>query len=131
MATVEVNLKEGEAPPEQHLEEGEHIERLVVPLSELYNKLQGASDSLIECSDFESRNDLCTIALSKEDGKIVDARQVIVLTSPCAVLIVELQAIPLGAGSALEPTLEHSRLTHSIWKIWPQKATSRIYMWPS
>ena len=41
MATVEVNLQEGEAPPEQHLEEGEHIERLVVPLSELYHKLKG------------------------------------------------------------------------------------------
>jgi ADP-ribose pyrophosphatase len=54
MATVEVNLKEGEAPPEQHLEEGEHIERLVVPLSELYNKLQGASDSFIYSSDFWS-----------------------------------------------------------------------------
>lgn len=41
MVTVEVNLKEGEAPPEQHLDEGEHIERIVVPLSELYNKLNG------------------------------------------------------------------------------------------
>jgi ADP-ribose pyrophosphatase len=87
MATVEVNLKEGEAPPEQHLEEGEHIERLVVPLSELYNKLQGAFGSFIYPSDFEARNDVCTIALSKEDGKIVDARQVLVLTSLHALLI--------------------------------------------
>ena len=41
MVTVEVDLKEGEPTPEQHLDAGEHIERLVVPLSELYSKLQG------------------------------------------------------------------------------------------
>ena len=41
MVTVEVELKEGDAEPEQHLEEGEHIERVVVPLEELYEKLQG------------------------------------------------------------------------------------------
>jgi len=53
MVTVEVELKEGDAEPEQHLEEGEHIERVVVPLEQLYEKLQ---------------------AYSKEKGKIVDAR---------------------------------------------------------
>ncbi|CAF9929273.1 MAG: hypothetical protein GOMPHAMPRED_005355 [Gomphillus americanus] len=53
MVTVEVELKDGDKEPEQHLEEGEFIERRVVPISELYDKLQ---------------------ALSKEDGKIVDAR---------------------------------------------------------
>ncbi|KAK4542454.1 hypothetical protein LTR36_006706 [Oleoguttula mirabilis] len=53
MVTIEVNLKEGDAEPEQHLDEGEHIERRVVPLTELYDTLQ---------------------ALSKEEGKIVDAR---------------------------------------------------------
>lgn len=41
MATIEVNLKEGDAEPEQHLEDGEHIERVVVPLDQLYDKLQG------------------------------------------------------------------------------------------
>ena len=41
MVTVEVNLKEGEETPEQHLDEGEHIERIIVPLSQLYEKLQG------------------------------------------------------------------------------------------
>jgi ADP-ribose pyrophosphatase len=51
-ATVEVQLKEGDEEPEQHLEAGEHIERIVVPLDELYEKL---------------------MAFSKE-GKIVDAR---------------------------------------------------------
>jgi len=53
MVTIEVNLKEGDDEPEQHLEEGEHIERVVVPLDQLYEKLQ---------------------AFSKEEGKIVDAR---------------------------------------------------------
>ncbi|TKA74008.1 hypothetical protein B0A55_07746 [Friedmanniomyces simplex] len=53
MVTIEVNLKEGDEEPEQHLDEGEHIERRVVPLSELYDTLT---------------------ALSKEKDKIVDAR---------------------------------------------------------
>lgn len=38
-ATVEVQLKEGEEEPEQHLESGEHIERIVLPLDELYDRL--------------------------------------------------------------------------------------------
>ena len=41
MVTIEVNLKEGDAEPEQHLDEGENIERRIVPLAELYNTLQG------------------------------------------------------------------------------------------
>jgi ADP-ribose pyrophosphatase len=41
MVTVEVTLNEGDAEPEQHLDDGEFIERVVVPLSELYEKLQG------------------------------------------------------------------------------------------
>lgn len=41
MATIEVDLKEGDKEPEQHLDEGEHIERVVVPLNQLYEKLQG------------------------------------------------------------------------------------------
>jgi len=52
-AIVEVQLKEGDAEPTQHLENGEHIERLIVPLDQLYEKLMD---------------------LSKEEGKIVDAR---------------------------------------------------------
>lgn len=41
MAMVEVQLREGdeEQPPEQRLEDGEHIQRVVVPLSELYDRL--------------------------------------------------------------------------------------------
>ena len=46
MVTVEVDLKEGEETPEQHLDEGEHIERVIVPLSDLYDKLQCTSDLL-------------------------------------------------------------------------------------
>ena len=41
MVTVEVNLREDDEQPEQHLDEGEHIERVIVPLNELYDKLQG------------------------------------------------------------------------------------------
>ena len=41
MVTIEVELKEGDKEPEQHLDDGEHIERMVVPLNELYDKLRG------------------------------------------------------------------------------------------
>ena len=43
MVTMEVNLKEGDKEPEQHLDEGEFIERRIVPLTELYSTLQGKS----------------------------------------------------------------------------------------
>lgn len=39
LATVEVELSEGDAEPEQALEDGEFIERVVVPLDELYERL--------------------------------------------------------------------------------------------
>lgn len=39
LATVEVNLKEGDEEPEQALDDGEFIERVVVPLDELYERL--------------------------------------------------------------------------------------------
>jgi hypothetical protein len=41
MVTIEVNLKEGDEQPEQHLDEGEFIERRVVLISDLYTTLQG------------------------------------------------------------------------------------------
>lgn len=53
MAIVEVQLKEDDKEPEQHLDSGEFIERYVVPLSEAYDKL---------------------MAWSKDDKYIVDAR---------------------------------------------------------
>lgn len=43
MVTIEVNLKDGDEAPEQHLDDGEFIERKIVPVSELYNTLQGKS----------------------------------------------------------------------------------------
>ena len=43
MVTVEVELDENDETPEQHLDDGEFIERVVVPLHELYDKLQGVS----------------------------------------------------------------------------------------
>ncbi|OAL50066.1 hypothetical protein IQ07DRAFT_587747 [Pyrenochaeta sp. DS3sAY3a] len=52
LAVVEVNLREGDPEPEQKLEEGEFIERVVVPVEELYEKLVKYS----------------------EEGKVVDAR---------------------------------------------------------
>lgn len=39
LAMVEVNLKEGDKEPEQALDDGEFIERVVVPLDELYDRL--------------------------------------------------------------------------------------------
>lgn len=39
MAMVEVQLKEGEPEPEQRLEDGEHIQRVVIPLAEFYERL--------------------------------------------------------------------------------------------
>jgi ADP-ribose pyrophosphatase len=39
LVMVEVRLSEGDVEPEQQLDEGEHIQRVVVPLDELYDKL--------------------------------------------------------------------------------------------
>lgn len=39
LVMVEVQLPEGEEMPEQRLEDGEHITRVVVPLAELYKRL--------------------------------------------------------------------------------------------
>lgn len=39
MALVEVQLKEGDQEPEQRLEDGEHIQRVVIPLAEFYERL--------------------------------------------------------------------------------------------
>jgi ADP-ribose pyrophosphatase len=39
MVMVEVQLREDEAEPAQRLEDGEHIERVVIPLEQLYERL--------------------------------------------------------------------------------------------
>jgi ADP-ribose pyrophosphatase len=39
LATVEVNLKEGDEEPQQALDDGEFIERVVVPVDELFDRL--------------------------------------------------------------------------------------------
>lgn len=39
LAMVEINLKEGDKEPEQVLDDGEFIERVVVPIDELYDRL--------------------------------------------------------------------------------------------
>ncbi|KAI1451231.1 NUDIX hydrolase domain-like protein [Annulohypoxylon moriforme] len=39
LVMVEVKLREGDEEPEQRLDDGEHIQRVVVPLSELYDRL--------------------------------------------------------------------------------------------
>jgi len=40
LAVVEVQLEEGDKEPEQALEDGEFIERVVVPIEGLYEKLE-------------------------------------------------------------------------------------------
>jgi len=47
LAIVEVNLNEGDEEPEQHLDAGEHIQRVVVPLDELHDKLMGMVRQMI------------------------------------------------------------------------------------
>lgn len=39
LAMVEVHLGENDKEPDQQLDDGEHIERVVVPLHELYDRL--------------------------------------------------------------------------------------------
>ncbi|KAK0252216.1 hypothetical protein LTS09_012779 [Friedmanniomyces endolithicus] len=73
MVTIEVNLKEGNEEPEQHLDDGEHIERRVVPLSELYDTLTGTCSPLL-LPISEPALSPSHAALSKEKDKIVDAR---------------------------------------------------------
>jgi ADP-ribose pyrophosphatase len=53
LAMVEVRLNEGDEEPEQYLDDGEHIQRVVVPLDELYEKL---------------------VAYSKEEKTVVSAK---------------------------------------------------------
>jgi len=53
LVMVEVRLEEGDAEPEQHLDDGEHIQRVVVPLDRLYDKL---------------------VAYSKDEGMMVSAK---------------------------------------------------------
>lgn len=43
LATVEVNLEEGDPEPEQALDDGEYIEKVVVPLDELFQRLEAYS----------------------------------------------------------------------------------------
>lgn len=39
LVMVEVHLKEGDPEPEQHLDEGENIQRVTIPLAELHDRL--------------------------------------------------------------------------------------------
>ncbi|KAF1838874.1 ADP-ribose pyrophosphatase [Decorospora gaudefroyi] len=41
LCMVEIWLEEGQPEPEQHLDEGEEIQRVVVPVAELYDRLEG------------------------------------------------------------------------------------------
>jgi ADP-ribose pyrophosphatase len=40
LCMVEIRLGEGDAEPEQHLDEGEEIQRVRVPLGELFERLE-------------------------------------------------------------------------------------------
>lgn len=69
MVTIEIDLKDGDKEPEQQLDDGEHIERRIVPLNELYDTLQGMFRSKISLLEPTK-----LLALSKENDKVVDAR---------------------------------------------------------
>lgn len=69
---MEVEIGEGDTEPDQQLDEGEHIERVTVPLDQLYDKLKGMSSTITHYR-FPALSSCC-LALSKEEGKIVDAR---------------------------------------------------------
>lgn len=44
LCMMEVHLKEGDPEPEQHLDEGENIQRVTIPLAELYERLNEFSN---------------------------------------------------------------------------------------
>ncbi|KAK5103888.1 hypothetical protein LTS08_003310 [Lithohypha guttulata] len=52
LVMMEVHLKEGEPEPEQHLDEGENIQRVTIPLAELYERL----------NEFASKDRYCIAA---------------------------------------------------------------------
>jgi hypothetical protein len=98
--TIEVNLKEGDEEPEQHLDEGEFIERRIVPISELYSTLQGKS---CLSSPRAVPETACTQryrrrrARSWTPGKPVHTRR-------DYGILMSSEALPLGPRSSLEPT---------------------------
>ena len=118
MVTIEVNLKEGDAEPEQHLDEGENIERRIVPLSELYDTLQGIVKPI---SPTPAWRPTC-IPLQPYQKKMARSwmlgRLPIVPNSSKFGRVeadVYVQAISLGPRSSLEHThLRQAKLTHSL-----------------
>ena len=111
MVTVEVELSEDDKQPEQHLDPGEHIERVVVPLSELYTKLQGKRfpASLLVCLGWlviGSQSSQKKMARLSMLGKSLNSKKVYAVTNNPT------QAIPLGIGTTLEPKTRHQRLTN-------------------
>lgn len=52
LVMVEIHLKERDPEPEQHLDEGENIQRVVIPLAELYDRL----------NEFASKDRYCIAA---------------------------------------------------------------------
>lgn len=40
LCMMEIHLKEGEPEPEQHLDEGEDIQRVNIPVADLYDRLE-------------------------------------------------------------------------------------------
>jgi hypothetical protein len=123
MVTVEVELKEGDEEPEQHLDDGEHIERVVVPISELYEKLQGKQHQPQPTPLSARPAEMNPICAAGGDGNITfphsnvqrarkDRRRQVSylpisnLTSAyeTSFLTHNEQALPLGSRSPLEPT---------------------------
>jgi hypothetical protein len=123
MVTVEVDLKEGDEEPEQHLDDGEHIERVVVPISELYEKLQGKQhqpQSIPLSARPAETNPICAAGgdgnitfphsnvqrARKDRRRQVSYLPISNLTSAyeTSFLTHNEQALPLGSRSPLEPT---------------------------
>jgi hypothetical protein len=129
MVTVEVELKEGDEEPEQHLDDGEHIERVVVPISELYEKLQGKQHQ--QAIPLPARLAGTIPIRAAGDGNITfpysnvqragqDRRRQVSHNSNFRSYKIDIgfltndeQALPLGSRPALEPT-SSLRLTCSL-----------------
>ena len=105
MVTMEVNLKEGDKEPEQHLDEGEFIERRIVPLTELYSTLQGKSiintccqtqTPTISCSAFARKGQDCRCQVSPH-------------RRPCDIVSADSQKDSITGHSACTGAVAYSR----------------------
>lgn len=134
---MEVNLKEGEERPEQHLDDGEFIERVIVPLDQLYDKLQGkhfGGDLLV----FLASKVITTpgqlsqkkMAKSSMPGTLSPFPTFSRTQRLGLVDFFRIKALPLGARATLESTADQ-RLTYSRFsrKTFRKRVICRISTW--